>query len=86
MSERAARVALVSLLAATRAVCIAGRRTAVRDGLACTLFENSTLPGSLSAPTWHVSLPYRIPVFHRPEATADAPGQLVSLKVVTETA
>jgi len=86
MSERAARVALASLLAAVRASCIERRRTAVRDGLACTLFEGTTEAGGLWAPTWHVSTPHRIPVFHSPGTVAQLPPQVVRSNLRTGTA
>lgn len=74
LSERAARVALVALLAAVKASPSRGRRTASRDGLACTLFDRE---GSSSvavlAPSWRVLTPGRVPVFHRAGTVASAP-------------
>lgn len=69
LSPRAARVALASLMAAVRTDLTPGRadrRTATKDGLACTLFHTGDGDGSLTAPTWRVLLPGRTPVFHRP--------------------
>lgn len=72
MSHRAARIALVSLLAAVRATSSNGRRSATRDGLACTLFHTGNGAGHLVAPTWRVITPGRIPVFHVPGAEVSA--------------
>lgn len=69
LSPRAARVALASLMAAVRASVDwreSDRRTATRDGLACTLLYTGTGAGVLVAPTWRVLLPGRVPVFHMP--------------------
>lgn len=81
MSERAARVALVSLLAAVRAGSSDGRRTAARDGLGCTLFHTGTSAGRLVAPTWRVLTPGRVPLFHAPGAV---PAALPGLSVTEE--
>ncbi|MHB8875063.1 MAG: DUF2397 domain-containing protein [Myxococcaceae bacterium] len=75
LSERAARVALVSLSAAVRALASSGRRTGVRDGLACTLFSRESETGSVRAPTWRVLTPGRIPVFHQPGRLGQLPGK-----------
>lgn len=74
MSDRAATIALASLLAAVRAISSNGRRTAVRDGLACTLFHIGTGEGVLTAPTWRVLTPGRLPVFHLPDVIVDIPA------------
>ena len=66
LSERAAQVAMASLAAAVRSRAVNGRRTAVRDGLACTLFHVDSETGAIRAPTWRVLTPGRIPVFHLP--------------------
>ncbi len=77
MSDRAARVALVSLLAAVRAGSSNGRRAAVRDGLGCTLFHTASGAGLVVAPTWRVVTPGRIPVFHAPGAVVTAQPHVV---------
>ncbi len=74
LSDPAARVALASLLAAVRARSADGRRTAVQDGLGCTVFHTGTSTGVLVAPTWRVLTPGRVPVFHAPRAAVDPPG------------
>jgi uncharacterized protein (TIGR02677 family) len=76
LSDAAARVALVALLAAARATAVDGRRTAVRDGLGCTLFHAAGETGILAAPTWYVLTPRRVPVFHLPNARAEFPESL----------
>lgn len=73
LSDRAARVALTSLTAAARTSSSNGRRTAARDGLACTLFHTALGTGLVVAPTWRVLTPSRIPVFHRPSVVAHTP-------------
>ena len=65
-SERAARVALASLMAAARTDGSGGRRTAACDGLACTLFHTGIGFGIVETRTWRVITPGRIPVFHLP--------------------
>lgn len=70
LSERAARVALRSLLAAVRTRTSNERQSAVCDGLACTLFHSRTETGTLASPTWRVATPGRVPVFHLPQAVA----------------
>lgn len=74
LSERAARVALASLTAAARGRSKQGQRTAVRDGLACTLFYLGSDTGAVRAPTWRVLTPGRVPVFHIPGTLPPAPG------------
>ncbi|WP_433789629.1 DUF2397 domain-containing protein [Actinoplanes sp. CA-252034] len=69
LTERAARVAMASLMAAVRAPLVVGstdRRTAKQDGLACTLFHVGDQTGTVLAPTWRVLIPGRILVFHLP--------------------
>jgi hypothetical protein len=73
LSERAARVALRSLLAAVRTRASNERRSGVCDGLACTLFHSRTETGVLACPTWRVATPGRIPVFHLPHVVPDPP-------------
>lgn len=80
MSERAARVALAALLSAARASGVDGRRTAVRDGLGCTLFHTGIGAGMLAAPTWHVFTPGRVPVFHLPNIVAGVPTNLTVIE------
>ena len=75
LSERAARVALAALLAATRVDSTSGRRTAVRDGLRCTLFYNTSAIGVIEAPTWRAITPGRMPIFHLPHTSAAPPVQ-----------
>lgn len=83
LSGAAARVALAALMAASRAAPRGDRRTAIADGLSCTLVHvaDSADPskGVLMASTWRVYLPGRIPIFHargrRPSA-----AQLASLR------
>ena len=82
LSDRAARVALVALLEAVRAASSDGRRTAVRDGLGCTLFHTGAGIGTLVAPTWRVLTPGRIAVFHAPDAV---PAALPGLSVAEST-
>lgn len=77
LSERAARVALASLLQAVRATSSRGRRVGVRDGLACTLFHTRAHTGVLVAPAWRVLTPGRLPVFHLPNARLDPPPQVI---------
>lgn len=76
LSPRAARVALASLMAAVRTTPTRGardRRTASRDGLACTLLHTGDGTGVVLGPTWRVLLPGRIPVFHVPGQWATTP-------------
>lgn len=75
LSAEAARVALTTLMAASRMP--AGgrrrdRRSAHRDGLACSLFHVPGHIGVLRAPTWQVWLPGRALVFH-PAGTRVSP-------------
>lgn len=73
LSEPAARVALAALLEAVRAQPTAGRRTGVRDGLACSLYALPGAEGVISAPTWRVLTPHRVPLFHRAGSPAPRP-------------
>lgn len=76
----AARVALTSLMAASRTPARGPRRfrrTAHRDGLACTLFRIPGHVGVLRAPTWSVHLPGRAVVFHRVGARPAVPGHAI---------
>lgn len=77
MSDRAARIALVSLLAAVRATSSNGRRSAASDGLGCTLFHTGKDAGLLIAPTWRVITPGRIPMFHLPGAEVALPNAVM---------
>ncbi len=83
MSERAARVALASLLTAVRAGRVGSRRTGVRDGLGCTVFHTGTGVGTLTAPTWRVSTPQRLMVFHLPGVVVESPPE-VQVGIVRE--
>jgi uncharacterized protein (TIGR02677 family) len=80
ISDRAARVALASLMAAARVSSSNGRRTAIRDGLGCTLFHTGSDEGAVVAPTWRVLTPGRIPVFHLPNAVVDVPGPAAAVE------
>lgn len=80
LSDRAAKVALASLLAAVRASSLIGRRTGIRDGLSCTLFHTGTDEGAVVAPAWRVLTPGRIPVFHIPGAVVDVPKRGVAIE------
>lgn len=76
LSETAARIALATLMAATRAPAAGqrrARRSAQRDGLACTLFHVPGYVGVLRAPTWRVLVPGRVIVFHQAGTRAAAP-------------
>lgn len=73
LSFRAADVALASLMAAARVGASGDRRTATRDGLACTLFHTGEGAGLLRAPAWRIWLPGRVAVFHRPEVRPAVP-------------
>jgi hypothetical protein len=89
LSERAARAALGALLAAIRANSSQGRRTAVKDGLRCTLFYRPGTTGMIVAPTWRALTPGRVPIFHRPQTAADLPDydaeeELLAPKVVVK--
>jgi uncharacterized protein (TIGR02677 family) len=77
LSEGAARLAMAALMAAARSGATGPRRTATRDGLACTLFRVPDSTGALRAPTWRVLLPGRVPVFHQQGSVA--PDLAVSL-------
>jgi uncharacterized protein (TIGR02677 family) len=86
LSHPAARVALVALMDAVRQAPSGTARTAVRDGLACTIFWTGTGVGGLRAPSWRAWLPGRALSFHRPGKrpanpvrAADDPGGLVQL-------
>lgn len=78
MSEPAARVALVSLLAAARTASSNGRRTAAVDGLGCTLVHTGRGAGVLAAPSWRVITPGRIPVFHIPGEAPALPDPVLT--------
>lgn len=75
LSPRAAKVALGALLAAARRAARGDVRTAVRDGLACTLFHTPTRPvrPAVVAPNWVVWTPRRTAAFHRPDELAGRP-------------
>ncbi|UOY03714.1 DUF2397 family protein [Blastococcus sp. PRF04-17] len=94
LSDGAARVALAALLAAAR-IRAAGprrdRRSAQRDGLACTLFRVPGHVGLVRAPTWKVWLPGRAVVFHAvgtrvaaPQMTAPDPDARAGIRLVRE--
>lgn len=69
LSETAALVAFASLLMAAKATRAGGRRTGVKDGLACTLIDRKGFCAVLRAPTWQVRLPNRALLFHLPRGT-----------------
>jgi uncharacterized protein (TIGR02677 family) len=73
LSEPAARLAMATLMAAARSGATGPRRTATREGLACTLFRAPDSTGALRAPTWRVLLPGRVPVFHQQGSVAADP-------------
>lgn len=83
LSDRAARAALEALMAAVRSAPSGARRTASRDGLACTLLYTGTGMRVLTAPNWRVLLPGRHLVFHlpgrRPNASALAALEKLAL-------
>ena len=64
---------MAALMAAARSRATGPRRTATRDGLACTLFRVPDFTGALRAPTWRVILPGRVPVFHQQGSVAADP-------------
>jgi hypothetical protein len=77
LSPHAARVALASLMAAVRSrvsTRTPDRRSAERDGLACTIFHTPGDTGLLAGPAWRVLLPSRVPVFHRRHERPSVPG------------
>lgn len=79
LSAAAARVALTALMAAIRTPAGGprrARRSAHRDGLACTLFHAPGHTGVLRAPTWRVWLPGRAMVFHQTGTRVAAPAVL----------
>jgi len=86
LGEAAARAALAALMAAARSAPVGPRRTAASHGLACTLIHTGTGTGMLSAPTWHVLLPGRLPLFHQPgrRPSASALEALASLAVADD--
>ena len=57
LSEPAARLAMNALMAAARSRPTGPRRTANRDGLACTMYRVPDVIGALRAPAWRVWLP-----------------------------
>jgi len=73
LSEPAARLAMNALMAAARSRPTGPRRTANRDGLACTMYRVPDVIGALRAPAWRVWLPGRVPVFHQPGTAAAQP-------------
>ncbi|MEO3809822.1 DUF2397 family protein [Sphaerisporangium sp. B11E5] len=76
LSADAARLALAALMAASRGTAGDAKRTrrsAHRDGLACTLFHVPGHVGVLRAPTWRVWLPGRAVVFHPAGTRATTP-------------
>lgn len=68
LSDLAARVALDALLSAARRTAKAGTRTAIKDGLACTLFHtpDAGTTAAVRGSRWVVWTPNRTAVFHRP--------------------
>lgn len=76
LSERAAAVALDSLLATSRRTARGGARTSVKDGLACTLFHTPDADGTFAVGSarWTVWTPGRTAVFHAPDQVAPRPA------------
>jgi len=75
LSVGAAQVAYEVLTAAARARSVSGRRTARRDGLACTIVAaTGRESGTLGCQHWRVWLPGRAVVFHRPGAEPTLPN------------
>lgn len=72
LSEHAGRVAVGALVAAARSPLSRDRRTAIRDGLCCTLFSDVTRTGAVVTATWRVLTPGRIAVFHLPNNPPEA--------------
>ncbi len=85
LSEQGARVALTSLCAAIRTKSVNGRRTAVSDGLACSLFHVEFETGIIKAPKWRALTPGRIPVFHLPGTAAGVPDHKTTRSESVET-
>lgn len=84
LSEPAARVALDSLMAATRTSVREGRRTATAGGLTCTLVRVNAGVGVLRAPTWQVVVPGRAPLFHL-RGQRPNPAQLAEVVLLPDT-
>jgi hypothetical protein len=80
LSGRAAKVALDALLAAARHSARDSIRSAVKDGLGCTLFctPNAPLRPAVAGPKWAVWTPGRTAVFHAPAAV---PRHMVNVSV-----
>jgi hypothetical protein len=77
LSQRAAAVALDALLAAARRAAPVGLRSAVKDGLACTIFYTPDAPDrpAVAGPQWTAWTPKRTVVFHAPGTVpATVPG------------
>jgi hypothetical protein len=68
LSQRAAAAALGVLLTAARRGARGGARSAVKDGLGCTLFRTPSAPdrAAVAGPQWTVWTPGRTAVFHAP--------------------
>lgn len=83
LSERAARVAMETLMAAVRRSPTGGARTATKDGLACTVFRLAAPDRrpALAAPRWSVWTPGRTVVFHRPGQVPVCPGRITDIDV-----
>ncbi|HVA61832.1 MAG TPA: DUF2397 family protein [Mycobacteriales bacterium] len=77
LTEPAARLAMTALMAAVRTGAAGPRRSAARDGLACTLFHSPGETGVIRAPTWRVWLPDRMAVFHAQGTVAAPPDVLL---------
>lgn len=86
LSEHAARVALAALTVAVRGRSDAGRRTGVRDGLACTLFDVSSGSGIVRTRVWRVFTPHRVPVFHLPNVRPRHPAESLDEAALPTTA
>ncbi len=77
LSQRAAAVALGALLAAARRGARGELRSAVKDGLACTIFQTPHAADcpAVAGPHWTVWTPKRTVVFHAPGTVpAAVPG------------
>lgn len=86
LSSAAAFVAFASLLVAAKARASGGRRTGVKDGLACTLVERAGSCAVLRAPDWQVRLPNRALAFHLPREKPNLPESTTTIDEAAEAA